>query len=385
MELNDIKQMGVIGAGDMGHGIAEVIALSGIPVYLYDKTQEYLDRGVNRIHGSLEKLFEKGKIDESTYKRSIEMLRPTLDIKEVTKHSQYIIEAVPEVMKIKQSVFRELDEHAPANVILATNTSNMSISQIASSTSNPKRVVGVHFFNPVVMMKLVEVIRGNETSDEVMDISCELCRKFNKVPVRVEKDSPSFIVNRINSPVRTYLGAIVDRGLAQPSEIDALFKYHGQPMGHFELADFVGLDILYDSSKYREEILHEEFGPYRLLEEKINNKEFGKKTGKGFYNWMNGRPKIDVDDRTDIFEFNDLAYIKLNEATKLIENGISSAEDIDIAMELGTGDKVGPIKASRQFNQDEIVNKLDFISQKYEKEVLKPTKFLKEKFNLLYT
>jgi len=375
---NEVKFMAVIGAGDMGHGICEVIALAGIQVYLYDRNQELVDKGLNRIHQSLDKLLEKGKINELTYIRSKECILPTINIKELAGNADFIIEAVPEVLEIKQSVFKELDELASKNTILATNTSNMSITEIANVTKNPERVVGIHFFNPVVLMKLVEVIRGGRTADWVMNTAYNLCKKLNKTPVRVEKDSPSFIVNRINAPVRTYLGAIVDKKDAKPNEIDAFLRYHGHPMGHFELSDFVGLDILYDSCKYREENLHPEFEPYKLLSEKVHNGKFGKKSGEGFYDWNQGRPAIDVNHRTDILEMIDLDIIKYNEATKLIDEGISTAEDIDLAMELGTGDEKGPIKVCSKIDPKKIIKRLDYISRKYGKEVLKPTDFIKK-------
>jgi len=370
------KCLAVIGAGDMGHGICESIALSNITVYLYDQDEKMVQKGVERINQSLDKLLEKGKINEENYHKSKKAILPTTDIETATRKATFIIEAVPEVLEIKQEVFRQLDSLTEPNVILATNTSNMSISNIARVTNYPERVVGVHFFNPVVLMELVEVIRGEKTSDKTMDIAYNLCKELQKSPVRVEKDSPSFIVNRINAPVRTFLGAIADSKEANPSEIDAYLKYQGEPMGHFELSDFVGLDVLYDSCKYREENLHSEFGPYDLLKQKVKDKKLGKKTGEGFYNWNNGRPLIDLKKRTDAFSLEDINIIKYNEATKLLEDKVSTEEDIDLAMELGTGDKEGPIKACHKINIEVIIKTLESISKKYNKEVLKPSNYL---------
>lgn len=382
MNTNKKEVMAVIGAGDMGHGICEVIALAGIPVYLYDINNDLVNRGMKRINESLDKLLERERISKEVYIKSKECLMPTIDIKEVAENARFIIEAVPEILEIKHSVFKELDSLTSPDTILATNTSNMSISEIAKITKHPERVVGVHFFNPVVLMELVEVIKGEKTSDEVMDTAYNLCKTLNKTPVRVEKDSPSFIVNRINAPVRTYLGTIVDNGYAKPVEIDALLKYHGHPMGHFELSDFVGLDVLYDSCKYREENLHHEYGPYQLLAEKVNNKKLGRKTGEGFYDWSNGRPTIDLDERTDVLEILDLDIIKYNEATKLIESGVATGEDIDLAMELGTGDKEGPVKACQNLNKEEIVQRLNELSEKYNIEALKPTNYIRNEVNI---
>jgi enoyl-CoA hydratase/3-hydroxyacyl-CoA dehydrogenase len=384
VKLEDIKRVAVVGAGDMGHGIAEVALLAGYEVRLYDVKQAYLDRGVQRIHESLETLLSKGKISRDTYEASRRSLQPTLDLAEAVSVAQFVFEAVPEVLEIKQEVFKILEAAAGEDTILATNTSNMGITEIAEKVTKRDRVVGVHFFNPVVVMKLVEVIRGRDTSDEVMQTAYDLCLKLNKTPVRVEKDTPSFIVNRINAPVRVFLGAVVDSGAASPEEIDALIKSHGNPMGPFELSDYVGLDVVYDSMKYRINALGPEYGPHQKLEEKVKAGDFGKKTGKGFYDWSNGRPEIDKAKKTDKISVNDLTFVKLNEAAKLIEDGVAAPKDIDLAMKLGTGDKEGPIEACKGFEGRTIVERLEELAETYHKEILKPTRLLKENFASLF-
>jgi enoyl-CoA hydratase/3-hydroxyacyl-CoA dehydrogenase len=373
----EIQQVAVIGAGDMGHGIAEVALLAGYRVHLYDIKQEYLDRGVKRIHDSLAKLAEKGKIDADTHERSRQLLHPTTDLSEAVSAAQFVIEAVPEVLTIKQEVFQKLDQLAPETAILGTNTSNMSISDIASVTRRPERVVGVHFFNPVVLMKLVEVIRGEKTTEETMQSACEVCRKLGKEPIRVEKDVPSFIVNRINAPIRVFLGAVVDAGEATPEEIDAMVRDAGEPMGPFELLDYVGLDITYDSMDYRRQVLDPEYGPFEALEKLVKAGHLGKKTGQGFYDWSNGRPAIDLSKKTDVISFRDIQFVKLNEATKLIEQGVSNAKDIDRAMVLGTGDRVGPIEACKDVPPEEIAERLDELASRYRKAILQPTALLR--------
>jgi enoyl-CoA hydratase/3-hydroxyacyl-CoA dehydrogenase len=383
MKVEDLKRVAVIGAGDMGHGIAEIALMAGLEVFLYDVKQDYLDRGVNRIYESLDILLSKGKITQATYDFSRTHLYPTLDLAEAVADVQLVLEAVPEVLELKQKLFEDLEAAASPDTILATNTSNMGITEIAAKVKKRDRIVGLHFFNPVVMMKLVEVIRGKETTDEVMQTAYDLCLKFNKTPVRVEKDTPSFIVNRLNAPVRVFLGAVVDSGIADPEEIDALVRSHGNPMGPFELSDYVGLDVTYYSMVYRINALGPEYGPNRLLEEKVESGNLGKKTGKGFYDWTIGRPVIDLSKKTDKIKIDDLVLVKLNEAAKLIEDGVATPKDIDLAMRLGTGDKKGPIEACRDLTQEEIINRLDYLVNTYQKEILRPTRLIREQFEKL--
>jgi len=380
VKAEDIRNIAVIGAGEMGHGIAQAALMAGIPVNLYDTKEEYLDRGVQRIYNSLDKFLMKNKITNQTYEFCKTSLNPTTNLENAVRNVQFVIEAVPEVFEIKKDVFKKLAKSTSSNTILASNTSNMSISEIAKEIEFSNRIVGVHFFNPVVLMKLVEVIRGEQSSDEAMEISYDLCKRLDKVPVRVEKDSPGFIVNRINAPARVYLGSIVDNGYSTPEEIDSYFKKQGDPMGPFELIDYVGADTVYYSSIYRADHLHPDFGPFKSLEEKIKNGELGKKTGKGFYDWSQGRPTIDLTKNTDQIDRYDIQYIKLNEGCKLIEEGIATAKDIDTAMVLGTSDKKGPFETCKDFNADIIINRLNHLADKYNKEIFRPTKLLENNF-----
>ena len=253
----------------------------------------------------------------------------------------------------------------------------MLISHVSEHVRYKDRVVGLHFFNPVVIIKLVEVIKGSETSETVMQAAYDLCVKMDKRPIRVEKDSPSFIINRVNGPNRLYLGAVVDEGIAEPEEIDALIRYHGSPIGHFELADHIGLDVIYDALQYRRKIIHPDYSPYQKLVEKVQLKEFGKKTGQGFYDWSHGRLTIDQNKRTDKIMIEDLDYIKFNEAIKLVEEGVSTAADIDLAMRL-VGEKAGPIETAKKFNKEQVVARLTILAKRFGLEVLKPANILSE-------
>ncbi|WP_077211735.1 3-hydroxyacyl-CoA dehydrogenase [Bacillus dakarensis] len=380
MRVGNIKDVAVIGAGDMGHGIAETALLGGLNVYLTDTTEENLQRGVANIEKSLVRMLSGGKISDETVAMAKKNLHPTLDFEEAVTKAQFVFEAVPEVLEIKQKLFQKLEELTSKETILATNTSSMLISQISQFLHHKERVVGLHFFNPVVVIPLVEVIKGKDTSSEVMQTAYDLCVKMHKTPVRVEKDSPSFIINRVNGPSRIYLGAVVDKGVAQPEEIDALIRYHGKPIGNFELCDHIGLDVIHDASEYRKGVLHPDYEPYEKLKEKVRLKEYGKKTGKGFYDWSNGRPTIDLSKRTDKVKIEDMDFIKFNEAVKLLEEGVSNVHDIDLAFRL-TGDEKGPFEAVQNFELKEIVQRLEFLSDRYGKEILKPAKMLSEYYD----
>lgn len=374
--LKNLKRIVVIGAGEMGHGIAQSSLMAGFKVTLFDINKEGLKHGEERIFESLNKLYEKNKIKLDVLNFSKRNLKTTTNFNDAVKNANFIFEAVPEVLSIKKNIFKRLEESVSKETILASNTSNMSISKIVLDLKHPERVVGIHFFNPVVLMKLVEVIKGNQTSEEVMLVAIEICEKMNKTPIRLEKDSPAFIVNRINGAVRTYLGAVIDSGVETPEKIDALLLSNGERMGHFELNDFIGLDTVYNSSIYRQDALHNDHKPYKILTDLYNKNHLGKKSEQGFYNWSEGRPKINLEEKADEKIIENIKYIKLNEASKLIEKKIATAENIDLAMILGTADKIGPIKNCKGVEEDKITKRLKFIAKKYRKEILLPTDFV---------
>src|SRR4030066_1269683 len=205
----------------MGHGIAEVALLAGDKGAMRDIEQRFVDKGLSRIKESLDKLVEKQKITADNKNAMVGNIKTFVDIGESVKDADFVIEAVPEIMALKKQVFQALDKAAPKHAILASNTSNMSITEIAAATKRPQQVVGVHFFNPAVLMKLVEVIKGDKTSEETMQVAYNLALKMNKVPVRGEKDSIGFVFNRVNAPNGILLGEIIERGWATPEEIDA--------------------------------------------------------------------------------------------------------------------------------------------------------------------
>ena len=379
MKVDDIKKVVVLGAGDMGHGIAEVALLGGYRVAMRDIEQRFVDTGLQRITDSLAKLTEKQKISEDNRKAMLSNIEIFVDMGEAVKDADFVIEAAPEIMDLKRKVFQELDKLAPKHAVLASNTSNMSITEIASVTGRPEKVVGTHFFNPAVLMKLVEVIKGDKTSEETMQVAYDLITKMNKVPVRVEKDSVGFIVNRVNAPTSIMLNAILERRMATPEEIDAKMNKSGMPMGPYELMDYVGLDVHYHGSLYLAERLSSDYAPPKWLKEKVGAGDLGKKTGKGIYDWSKGRPSIDPAKAKEDFDPTDLIAVQVNEATKLLEEGVAnSPDDIDKAVVNGGGSAFGPFQLAKGIGYDKLAKRSEELAQKFGVETFKPTETLKK-------
>ena len=379
MKMEDIKKIAVMGAGDMGHGIAEVALLAGYKVALRDIEQRFVDRGLSRIKESLDKLVEKQKVTEENKKAMLANIKTFVDIAESVKDADFVIEAVPEMMDLKKQIFQALDAAAPKHAILASNTSNMSITEIASTTKRPEQVVGMHFFNPAVLMKLVEVIKGGKTSEATMQLAYDLALKMNKVPVRVEKDSIGFVFNRVNAPTQILLSLMVEKGVAAPVEIDAKMKTIGMPMGPYELMDYVGLDVAYHGARYFADRLSRDYAPPSWLKAKIDAGEMGKKTGKGIFDWSKGRPEIDLSKAKEDFDPAFMIALQVNEATKLLEAGVvKSPDEIDKAMINGGGMAIGPFQLAKGIGYDKLARICDELAKKFDVKVFQPTETLKK-------
>ena len=379
MKGEDIKTVAVIGAGDMGHGIAEVALIAGYKVYLRDINQGLVDRGVARINESLTKLVSKEKVPAELHERiTSELLKPCVDLREAVQEADLVIEAIPEIMELKKETFAAMDEAAPPHALMASNTSTMKITEIASATNRPGKVLGLHYFNPAVLMNLVEVIRGEKTSDETVQVAFDFVLKNGKVPVRVEKDVPGFIVNRVQAPAGVLLNCILDEGIAEPEEVDAFMRKLGMPMGPYELMDYTGLDINYHGSQYFAEAIHPDFAPGRTIEAKVKAGELGKKTAKGLFDWSKGRPEIDESRATDRVDPMDLIAVQVNEATKIIEMGACSVEDVDTAITNGTGNAIGPMSMAKGQDPADLTKRLEGLAEKFNKETFKPTRMIRD-------
>ncbi|MDY6903974.1 MAG: 3-hydroxyacyl-CoA dehydrogenase NAD-binding domain-containing protein [Thermodesulfobacteriota bacterium] len=374
MKVDDIKKIAVIGSGAMGHGIAQVSTVAGYQVVMVDVKQEFLDNGVAKIKESLDFLVGKGKISADDKDNILNnLLTTSLDAKEAVADVQLVIEAVPEIMDLKKKVFADVSAGAPADAILASNTSTMSITEIASAASNPERFVGMHFFNPVNRMKLVEVIYGKQTSDETVDTLCEVSKRINKVPVKVLKDSPGFIVNRIGAPNQALISAVLDEGKIKPDSVDTVMKEMGMPMGPFELADYVGIDVFYHTLKYYSETLSKDFTPGKTLQGLLDSGDLGMKTGKGIYTWEGGKAQIDTSNKSDEITPMEFLSIQINEAVRVYKEGIAeSVEDIDQGMVHGMRAFAGPFALTAGIEPQQLTDALNKLKDRYGLEIFTP-------------
>lgn len=284
--MSMIKKVSVIGGGTMGNGIAQIFALSGFDVTLVETKQEYLDKALATIEKNLGRMVSKEKIEESEKEAALNRIQSILNTAEGVKDSDFIIEAIPENFELKKKLFEEIDSNAPQDAILASNTSSISITKLAAQTNRPQKFIGMHFFNPVPVMKLVEVINGLETSAETTETVMDLAEKLGKVPVSAE-DSPGFVSNRVLLPMINEAIFCVYEGVAEPEDVDQVMKLGmAHPMGPLRLADFIGLDVCLDILN----VLYEGFKdpkyrPCPLLVKMVDAGKLGDKTGAGFFSY----------------------------------------------------------------------------------------------------
>ena len=368
MEPDDIEQITVLGAGTMGHGIAEVAALAGYEVTLRDINEELVSEGYDQIEWSLDKLAEKDRISEEARDAAAERITPLVDLETAVQDADVVVEAIVEDMDIKQEVYEELDEYAPERTIFASNTSSLSITGLSEVTDRPGQFCGMHFFNPPVRMELVEVISGEHTSEETMDTAVALAESLDKTPVRVRKDRPGFVVNRVLVPLMNEACWIVEEDVATIAEVDSTTKYDiGLPMGSFELGDLTGNDVILHVLKYMHDVLGTAYEPCPLLERTVENDDLGKKTGKGFYDYENGGVDIPTDAaRKDVRER--LLAVLANETGKLLEEDVAPVEDIDEAVTLGAAFPKGPGRLCDEAGLDSIVDTLADLQERVDAE-----------------
>jgi len=283
----EIKKVAVLGAGLMGHGIAQVSAqVAKYEVNLRDVEQRFIDSGIGMIKGSLQKFVSKGTLSEKDMNETLGRIHPMLDLKKVVADADLILEAVPENIELKKSVWAEVDKYAKEEALFASNTSSISITEIASATHRPEKFCGMHFFNPPQLMTLVEIVRGAKTSDETVKAVADAAKKMGKETVICKKDVPGFIVNRVLIPALNEAIFLVNEGIAEPEDIDKAIKLGlNWPMGPITLLDYLGLDTTLSIT----EVLQKDFGDKYiacpLLRQMVRAGLLGRKTGKGFYSW----------------------------------------------------------------------------------------------------
>jgi len=284
--MRTIDTVAVLGAGTMGHGIAQVCAASGCTVRLYDVDEEAVARGLSLIESNLDKGIERGKVTVGQRNDTLARLTTTTSVEDAVEDVDLVIEAAPESMALKEKIFREVDAVAPKHAILASNTSSLSITEIASVLEDPGRFIGMHFFNPVHIMALVEIVWGIETDDEIQDAAVDFARRLGKEPI-VVKDVPGFASSRLGIVLGMEAIRMVEQGVATAEDIDKAMELgYRHPMGPLKLTDLVGLDVRLGIAEYLHGALESEaFRPPELLRRMVAEGKLGKKSGQGFYSW----------------------------------------------------------------------------------------------------
>jgi 3-hydroxybutyryl-CoA dehydrogenase len=288
-DIRDIKNIAVIGAGLMGHGIAQIFALRGYAVSLMDLNQELITKALENIRSNLTLMAQKGIGHTDEIEPAMGRIKTTVDLNEAAAGGQFVVEAVNEDLALKQKIFEELDALCPEGTILATNTSVISITEIAEKAKIRGRILGTHFWNPPYLIPLVEVIRGEDTSDDAMEATFDLLKHVGKHPVRVSKDVPGFVGNRLQHALWREAISIVEKGIADPATVDECIRFgfglRLPVLGPLETADMVGTDLTLAIHDYILKHLERSPDPSPLLRKKVESGELGFKTGRGFQEW----------------------------------------------------------------------------------------------------
>jgi enoyl-CoA hydratase / 3-hydroxyacyl-CoA dehydrogenase len=363
-----VKNITVLGSGVMGHGIAQVSATAGYNVVLRDIKQEFLDKAMEKIKWSLDKLVSKEKISKEEGDSIFSRIIPIVDLKEAVKNAVLVIEVVPEIMDLKKAVYAELDKVAGPEVIFASNTSTLPITEIANTTSRPEKFIGIHFFNPPQLMKLVEVIPGEKTSQKITDLTQEYVKSVNKQSVLCRKDVPGFIINRLFIPMVHEACYCQDRTNATLEEIDSAVKFKlGFPMGIFELADFTGMDVIHKATVEMHLRDKKVINPHPTIEKMFNEKKLGQKSGEGYYKYSD-----DKYERVSLSEelaqrFNPIQLVSniINNAAWLITNGASDIEEIEKAAQLGLGLRKPLFETAKEIGIKNIIDELNKLAEKH--------------------
>ncbi|NHN57658.1 MULTISPECIES: 3-hydroxyacyl-CoA dehydrogenase/enoyl-CoA hydratase family protein [Halorussus] len=372
MTRPDIRRVTVLGAGNMGHGITEVAAMAGYDVTMRDIEEDLVEDGYDDIEWSLEKLAEKDRLDEPV-EEILGRIDTATDLEAAVSDADLVVEAAPEQMDLKKDIFGDLDEFAPDDAILASNTSSLSITEMATATSRPEDVVGMHFFNPPVKMDLVEVIYGEETDDDTAETAYEFVESLGKTPIYVRKDVNGFVVNTVLGPFTDESAWMVSNGEATVREVDAAMVHQrGYPMGPFELADLTGIDVGYHVRKEAGRPIPP------ITEEKVENDELGRKTGKGFYDYEDGEGVNYEPGDGEGFDTLRVEARMINEAARLVGDDVATPEEVDTGVKLGLGFPEGICRRADKIGLDTVLDKLRTLREETGEDRFAPDDYLVE-------
>jgi len=378
--VEEVKNIVVIGAGLMGNGIVQISLMVGYNVTMVDIKQEFIDKGVAAIENGLKRLEAKGQLNATEVMGS---LKTSIDLASAVKDADFIIEAVVENMDVKKNVFKTCDENSPPHCIISTNTSTMSITEIASATNREDKCIGMHFFNPAPLMRLIEVIKGEKSSDEAMEIGVKVseslpCLRGKRFVARVLKDRPGFIVNRLNAPVGIYSSYIIDYAYEKGIPWEQIDADTGglMPMPPLVLADYIGLDTSYHVANYYAETLSPDFKPGKVTAMKVKEGNLGRKTGQGYYDWSKGRPEPDMSKKAGLLDLELVMAIRLNEGCRLIEEGVVTGWKVIDDANMAGMNTPGPFSAGKN-NWEMYTKKLEEFIEKSGREYLRPCELMK--------
>ena len=366
----NLKNITVLGSGIMGHGIAQVSATAGYNVVLRDIEQGFLDKAMEKIKWSLDKLVAKEKISQQEADSIFSRITPIVNLAEAVKDAQLVIEVVPEIMELKKKVYAELDAVAKKDVVFASNTSTLPITEIANTTTRPEKFIGIHFFNPPQLMKLVEVIPGEKTSQEIVDLTQEYVKSVKKESVLCRRDVPGFIINRLFIPMVHEACYMMDRTNATMTEVDSAVKFKlGFPMGIFELADFTGMDVIHKATTEMHLRDKKVILPHPTIEKLFDAKKLGQKSGEGFYKYSDEKyERVPLSEElADKCNPIQLVANILNNAAWLVTNKASDIDEIEKAVQLGLGLKKPLFETAKEIGIRNIVNELNQLASKHGK------------------
>ncbi|MDW0295467.1 MAG: 3-hydroxyacyl-CoA dehydrogenase family protein [Nitrososphaeraceae archaeon] len=360
--MPQLNKITILGSGIMGHGIAQISAMNGYQVVLRDIEQRFLDSAMDKIKWSLDKLVEKNKIKKEESDKIYGRIKPIVDLKNALIDTDLLIEAVPEDLNLKKKVYSEVDQFAEEKTVYASNTSTLPISEISQLTSRPDRFIGLHFFNPPQLMKLVEVIPGARTEKSIVDLGINLVKSLGKDPILCNKDVPGFIVNRIFIPLVHEAAYCLESDGKTMTQIDSAVKFKlFLPMGIFELADYTGIDVIHKATiemySRDKKVIH----PHPMIAQLFSSGKLGKKSGDGFYSYVDKNYERVPLSEEEAKQYDPIRMLSvaLNNASWLITNKVCNKEDLELALRLGMGLKKELFEIGKEYGFENIINTLN--------------------------